>query len=352
MVPLTVNYWQIAVGYLVYQITPYMKELLLCLLYMFNIRYYVIIGDKETNRKFVRLIENEAQTLTCKHVNGRDIPTGYFISSKSIGYLDNMSEFEPDNKIHILTTAGFYRQLMEKNVVHINTPRSLDDESTELLPSKIMREQEKIKVYIRKGSYKNLYYHSLSLDVSHIHPIGDQQKVVDSIVKLYREKGRASVFIHGVTLAGKSSVGYLVAKAINGSFCHTFNPTEPGDQFSSMVSEITGRDEEIPLVITLEEANEMIRAVHTKTTLQIPDIPTPVRDKTTWVNMMDDLMFYKNVVLILTSNESKAAMDRLDPAYLRKGRIHASYAMLNRLPLDDDAPDAGSDSAVASDQTQ
>jgi hypothetical protein len=351
MVPLAVNYWQIAVGYLVYQITPYMKELILCLLYPFHIRYYVIVGDKENNRKFVRLIENETQTLTSKHVNGRDIPTGYFISSKTIGYLDNMSEYESENKIHILTTTSFYKQIMEKNVVQINTPRSIDDESAELLPSNIMREQEKIQVYIRVGTYKNFYYRSLSLDVSHIDPIGDQKEVVAGIVKLYKEKGRASVFIHGVTLAGKSSVGYLVAKAIKGRFCHTFNPTEPGDQFSSMISEITDRDEEIPLVITLEEANEMIRAVHTKTTLQVPDMPTPVRDKTTWVNMMDDLIFYKNVVLILTSNESKVAIDRLDPAYLRKGRIDASYAMLNKLPLDDGAPDAESGSTVATDRS-
>ena len=336
MVPLTVNYWQIAVGYAVYQITPYMRELVLCLLYLFNIRYYVVSGDKETNRKFNRLIENETQTLTCKHVNGRDIPTGYFISWKAFGYLDNMSEYDQENKIHLLTTTGFYKQIMEKNVVQINTPRSADDESASLLPLQNVREQEKIQVYIRAGTYKNFYYRSLSLDVSHIAPMGDQKEVVDSIVKLYKEKGRAAVFIHGVTLAGKSSVGYLVAKAIKGSFCHTFNPTEPGDQFSSMVSEITGRDEETPLVVTLEEANEMIRAVHTKKVLQVPDIPTPVRDKGTWINMLDDLIFYTNIVLILTSNESKEAMDELDPAYLRKCRINASYAMLNKLPLDDD----------------
>jgi len=46
------------------------------------------------------------------------------------------------------------------------------------------------------------------------------------------------------------------------------------------------------------------------------------------------MIFYKNVIFILTSNESKESLDALDPAYLRKGRIDATYEMLEELVLD------------------
>jgi hypothetical protein len=205
-------------------------------------------------------------------------------------------------------------------------------QETDGLLAKPVETQQKISVYHRAGSYKNFYYRSLNLDVSHINPLGDQVAIVDDIVRLYKARGRATVFIHGVSCAGKSSIGYLVAKAIRGHYCHTFNPTEPGDQFPLMIYELLHGDTDTPAVVVLEEANEMIRAVHTKTTLQVPEVPTSVRDKGTWVTMLDDMILYKNVVVILTSNESKEAIDKLDVAYLRAGRIHCTYDMPHVLP--------------------
>ena len=47
------------------------------------------------------------------------------------------------------------------------------------------------------------------------------------------------------------------------------------------------------------------------------------------------MMFYKNVIVVLTSNTEKKDLDLLDEAYLRKGRIHAYYSMMNKLSLED-----------------
>ena len=57
------------------------------------------------------------------------------------------------------------------------------------------------------------------------------------------------------------------------------------------------------------------------------DIPTAVYNKSTWSNFLDDMIFYKNVILVLTSNTSKETIDSLDQAYLRKGRINEYYTM-------------------------
>jgi ATP-dependent 26S proteasome regulatory subunit len=47
------------------------------------------------------------------------------------------------------------------------------------------------------------------------------------------------------------------------------------------------------------------------------------------------MIFYKNIVLILTSNESKDHIDKMDPAYLRKGRIDETYSMMEQLPINE-----------------
>ena len=198
-----------------------------------------------------------------------------------------------------------------------------------LKTNKQYQEKSLVKVYIRTGRYDNFYYSTLNLDVSHISPIGDQCKITADIIRLYNIKNRATVFIHGVTCAGKSSIGYLVAKQLKGSFCHSFNPTDPGDQFCNMIREFkeSDNDEGRPIIIVLEEVNEIIHAVHNKTIERNYKIPTPVLDKSSWCSFLDDMVFYKNVILILTSNNSKDAIDTIDPAYLRQGRIDATYNM-------------------------
>uniref|UniRef100_A0A6C0DRE7 ATPase AAA-type core domain-containing protein n=1 Tax=viral metagenome TaxID=1070528 RepID=A0A6C0DRE7_9ZZZZ len=329
---LALNYWQIAFGYIMYTITPYLGEILFAALNLLDIKYYIISGDKETYRKVVKQLETGTRSFAIRHTSGRDYPSGYFLGDRCAGYIENRGSYDEDNKVYLLAATPFYKTLTSGATVKIkgDSPRHVL-ETEELLAKPVERDQ-KIKVYNRAGSYKNFYYRSLNLDVSHINPLGDQVAIVEDIVRLYKRKGRATVFIHGVSCAGKSSIGYLVAKAIRGHYCHTFNPTEPGDQFPLMIYELLQGDADTPAVVVLEEANEMIRAVHTKTTLQVPEVPTSVRDKTTWVTMLDDMILYKNVILILTSNESKETIDKLDVAYLRAGRIDCTYDMPCVLP--------------------
>jgi hypothetical protein len=82
---------------------------------------------------------------------------------------------------------------------------------------------------------------------------------------------------------------------------------------------------ERPTIILLEEANMMIRSAHDGTVPRHKNITTCVRDKSTYNTFMDDLIFYKHVLIIMTSNESKEEIDGLDPCYLRKGRVEEYY---------------------------
>jgi DNA replication protein DnaC len=163
----------------------------------------------------------------------------------------------------------------------------------------------------------------MRLDLSHINPIGDQQYVIDSIKTFYNKNERASIFIHGITGAGKSTIGYLLAKELNATYCHTFNPTEPGDCLSNLMVDIRTQDD--PVVIVIEEIDVLIKKID-EGIEKNGDIPIEIHNKTTWNNFMDDLIFYK-IILIFTSNTSKEDLDKIDSSYLRKGRIDEYYYM-------------------------
>jgi len=372
LTPMVLSYWQIIIGYGMYQLTPYITDIIFLILQFIGVRHYIISGDKDHFRKIFKILESETRATSCKYINGKDVPSGYFIGRNCIGQFMNQNSYD-DEKIHIVTTVKYYKRLTEESSVSFNegirfgytdmsgllsngnndksintnkngksdkngksgkNGKSRKNGIAENEPVALYQEEVKIKKFWRQGQYKNFYYPSIKLDVSHINPIGDQVRVADDIIKLYKKKGRAVVFIHGVSMAGKSTIGYLVAKSLKGHYCHTFNPTDPGDHFQRMIGELNPRDEEhVPIIIVLEEANEIIHAIHNKTVQKIIEIPTPVHNKGTWTTFLDDLVFYQDVILILTSNESKADLDALDPAYLGLGRIDASYSMMNQLPL-------------------
>ena len=168
-----------------------------------------------------------------------------------------------------------------------------------------------------------------NIDITEITAIGEQEKIVSSIISIYNEKKRATIFLHGSCGTGKSTVGLLVAKEVGGSFCHTFNPTNPGDTLHLVVRESSLNEESIkPIIIVIEEANSIIHRIHTNQIELHKNIHTLVYNKSTYNTFLDDMILYKNVILILTSNESIEEISALDPCYLRKGRIDGSFSMM------------------------
>ena len=181
-------------------------------------------------------------------------------------------------------------------------------------------------IYGREGSYTNLFYSSIDLDLQGLDPIGKQKEIVDDICKKYKRTSRGVFFIHGISGAGKSTIGLLVAKQLKGTFCHTFNPTEPGDNLHSLLR-ATSPSEELPTIIVLEEINTLIRNIHEGNIERHKNITTLIHNKSTYNTFMDDMILYRNVIIIMTSNEDKSSIDAIDPCYLRSGRIQGNYSM-------------------------
>lgn len=294
-------------GYIFYNLSP--SYLFLIIYYYFKIKKYVITGDKEVTNSIIKQIINEIHYTEVTHSNGKNQPSGFFIGKKYCGFIDTK-----DCAITMYTKENTYNSLIEQDIKENNENK----EEIEIVEPKI---KNKINVYIRKGTYRNLYYSCIRLDLSHIQPIGQQQNVIDSIKTIYNKNGRASIFINGITGAGKSTIGYLLAKELNASYCHTFNPTEPGDYLSNLM--VDASDD--PIVIVIEEVDVLIKKID-KGIERNGEIPSEIYNKTTWNNFMDDLIFYK-VIIIFTSNTPKKDLDKIDQSYLRKGRINEYYYM-------------------------
>jgi hypothetical protein len=88
-----------------------------------------------------------------------------------------------------------------------------------------------------------------------------------------------------------------------------------------------------PIVIVMEETDVIIDAVHNECIVKHVEMPTLIHNKTSWSTFLDDMVFYKGVILILTSNTSKDEIDKMDKSYLRDGRIHRSYNMSTPISL-------------------
>lgn len=328
MSQISLNYVQLFGSYIVFNYLTHILTGFLFLLQFTDIRYYVIYAEKDKFREISKNIEENVYFGAYKNNNGRNTATGYFVGRHCIGYFDTMDKYEDSDRIQIICTVPFFKNITkEKNVDAFAI--------VEKLQQKPMQPVSKIRVFNRTGTYRRFYYDCLTLNIGAIYPIGKQSEVIDSISEIYDRQKRASVFIHGITCAGKSSIGYLLAKKYNGRFCHSFNPTDPGDQFASLINCINSEysDEDVPNIIVLEEADIIIKAIHKNTIALNREVPTSVHNKSTWATFLDDMIFYKNVILILTSNDSKDDIDALDKSYLRKGRIDASYVMNEPLPI-------------------
>jgi Cdc6-like AAA superfamily ATPase len=113
---------------------------------------------------------------------------------------------------------------------------------------------------------------------------------------------------------------------LNSKIVRTFNPTEPGDTMIQLIRD-TEPDEQSPLIIMLDEADIMIRKITEHLIQPHKNIPIMVYDKISFNRFMDDMMFYHNVILIMTSNEPKENIDAIDNSFLRKGRIDESFTL-------------------------
>lgn len=238
-------------------------------------------------------------------------PNGFFFGKWFIGlFHDNKNEYgESSSELWLLCKKQTYKSLIMK------------DHEIELENN---IEKEKISIWSRTGNYNWLKYLKRDLDVTQYIPRENQGEIIKVIKKIYYSKITKScvVYLHGNTGIGKSMLGILLAKTIEGSIVRTFNPTEPGDTIQALYSEINP-DEKQPLVIVLDEFDIILDKIH-KTIPMHKNITTQIRDKISWNQFFDDinLGLYPYTIFVLTSNMTPDIInEKYDPSYIRSGRV-------------------------------
>lgn len=298
----------------------------LFLLRAIGIHYYIIRNDDEKTRAIIKVLKTATTNSISLFQCGAFHPSGCFINRRCMGFYDYSSNYGNTSiAIHIFTTTQYFQTIFETE----KAPISFSDNSA-LKSKTIPSSSSSITIYSRTGSYSNIFYSRLRIDVNGLEPKGQQGEIVDHICENFAKERRGVYFIHGVSGAGKSTIGLLVANRLKGSFSHTFNPTEPGDTLHHLLRDSDPTDEH-PTIILLEEVNTMIHAIHDGTIPKHKNVTTCIYNKSTYNTFVDDLILYRNVMIIMTSNESKESIDNLDPCYLRKGRVSSYYSMLETL---------------------
>lgn len=285
-----------------------------CLLKCYNIHKFQIQCDKEITNHVIKKLEKECSCTDTSLTKGfKKVISGWIWSKNLVGYI-GYGESGEMNKLVIITTSSVFEEL-------IKLPE--DCLPTFTITKQHENTNENISSFYRYGSYEHFYYSRVLLNLVNMRPTPGQALIVEDISRVFSKKKRCTIFIEGPPCTGKSSVGYILAKTLNCHFCNTFNPTDPGDTINKAIASMQDwlQDEDKPIIISIDEFDILLKNIHDNKIAINHKIPTSVTDKHSWSKFIDNLQFRKNLIMILTSNTSKADIDKLDTSYIRRGRV-------------------------------
>jgi DNA replication protein DnaC len=268
-------------------------------------------------------IINDYNTITtiCKNIkystlrNEQDEPSGFFISKKFCGYIfEQLNKDSSVNLLYCLCTATQFKELQKKS------------------DSIITKSDKSIDLYTRKGNYYHLHYvkrdlvctNFIAKSGEHSDSRSNQKDIITNIIEYYNQNNTCVIMISGEPGTGKSIMGVLIAKELNGSLCKTYSPITSGDTLENIYNKANPTKLK-PLIILLDEFDIILHSFHENKVELHKDVPTEVYNKITWNNLLDDInmKLYPRLILILTSNLDKEQIEaKYDPSYIREGRVN------------------------------
>jgi ATP-dependent 26S proteasome regulatory subunit len=150
-------------------------------------------------------------------------------------------------------------------------------------------------------------------------------------------------FLYGIPGTGKSLISDMFACTGPIHYIDEWDPTDPGDIFRVLYSKINPTEEK-PLIVLLDEVDKILEKIFyrenfqeekkNKTEEKSFEIRTQIKGKKDWNKFFTDFTTkgkYKNTILIMASNKSKAYVDGLDPAYMRPGRVDKCWEITPKM---------------------
>ena len=270
--------------------------------------------------KFYCITEQNLITIISKNIkysvitNDQNDPSGFFIGKYYIGYLYKPNKDSEINILYCLCKIGQFNVLKNKKDIIIK--------ETDIF----------IDIYMRKGNYYHFEYQKRQLNCTNFndYKFKNQKHILNQVVNYYKKYNNCVTMISGDPGKGKSALGILIAKELNGSLCKSFNPTNPGDNLENLYNQVNPTINN-PLILLIDEFDIILDLLHHNKIILHKNIPTEIYNKTTWNNLFDDinLKLYPNLIIILTSNINRKTIEETyDTSYIRKGRINLTFNLI------------------------
>lgn len=291
-------------------------------LYFSNWNHYRI-----ERRDYVISLRKKLKPCICFKYDEDENPLGFVITydpmTYKIKYITEIDTHKYEDVVEIYTTPDWFKRLFEP----INYNKCIKEEEEYKLAEKQKEFNKKntneIDIYTRSGDYGYLRYTLHKIMIDHTSFDMQQSCLYSKIMELYKRKPNVVTFIWGGVSVGKTYFSYILANKMEGSLCNTFRPTDPGESFECFYRRINPTKSK-PLIILLDEIDVMLKNIHEKKIERHKKYPVSVYDKNTWNFFLDqfDYNIWRNVIVVMCSNKSIDDINKMDSAYLRKGRVH------------------------------
>jgi hypothetical protein len=183
-----------------------------------------------------------------------------------------------------------------------------------------------LQIFDRGGNFSHPWFQKRKIYGSWVAQ-SRQSLIIKRIQKLLtrKEHPHAVIYLHGPTGTGKSMIAILLTLEVNGTYCNTLKPWQPGDTIANLWNEAEPTAEK-PLVIVFDEFDIALLQIH-RGIISDRVNPIAVQDKSGWNRMLDDfdIGMYPHTVLVLTSNKGPDFINNLDPSYIRKNRVNEIF---------------------------
>ena len=259
---------------------------------------------------FYCITEQSLITIISKNIkysiitNDQNDPSGFFIGKYYIGYIYKSIKDSEINILYCLCRVEQFNELKKKDII-------------------IKENDIFIDLYMRKGNYYHFDYQKRQLNCTDFISKNNQRNIIDQVIKYYQKNNKCVVMVSGNPGKGKSALGILIAKELNGILCKSYNPTNPGDNLENLYNQVNPTINN-PLILLIDEFNILLDLIYNNNISLHKNIPIEIYNKITWNNLFDDinLRLYPNLIIILTSNLNKLTIEeKYDPSYIRKGRV-------------------------------
>lgn len=199
--------------------------------------------------------------------------------------------------------------------------------------SSIKEKNNLVKFIKGYGNYHNWNYRIRNLPLE-IDSHDYQDKIINEMWEIYKKQGYLTSYLYGKVGAGKTCIGHLLAKKKKSQIYNNFNPTQPGETLDNLYS-YSDKSLNSPLVIIIDEFDMILKKITNSEIIPHEHVPIFIDSKQSWNNFLDSIERgqYPNLILILISNSGPDEINKLDPCYVREGRVHYVREVVKNIKL-------------------